>query len=118
MINLEKLSQKVIDNLNDKQQVVFDPVVATAVAEGVISIITDLIKLLQACKKTPEQAIQVAFHPNEDQEATLKKAIRKYLGFWGNWWNGKKYFNAIIKTGQEISPQEMKEVYQDVKTLS
>lgn len=113
MTNLETLAQKVHENIPGQKQVFLDP----ASISLYITIIKGVIVLLEQCKETPETALVVVHHPTRTEEVALKKEIRKQLGIWNNWRHGSKIYEAMVKTGKQVTLADLQGATKECQTM-
>jgi len=112
MNNIEKLANKLNNDIyndgKDEQQVFVDPASITLI----VTLIVELIKLFNNCKKDEEEALQVAHTPTTRERRLLKREIRKKLG-WGNWVLRQQYYEQILNHGTTVNYDQMKGLYAD-----
>jgi hypothetical protein len=92
-------ASEVAFNLNDEQ------------IDEIANIVKQIIKMLQSCKKTPEDAVQVSHKPAESDKRAVKVAVRKELGFLKNLFSGGRYVKAVLDAGKEATINDVKEVW-------
>jgi len=123
MQNINTLAEKIQQNIDgvtpttnydptysEYQEVLVDPVSIALVS----TIILNVIKLIQGCKKNQTEATQVSHNPNLFQRRALKREIRKEVG--GGIDNEalrNKYYNAIRQEGTQITEFQMGGLYDD-----
>jgi hypothetical protein len=112
MNNLQLLAEKVQGNFTGEQKVF----ITATTAVLIVNILTSVIKLIQACKETPESTVVVAQLPTYKEQVMLKKVIRKELGFVRNWREGQAYFDAIMKTGKSVTKDDLTGVFKECQT--
>ncbi len=78
------------------------------------TIILNLIKLIQGCRNSSNQATTVAHSPNYFQRLALKRELRREIGA-GTQYEAlrNKYYNEIRNQGAQITESEMEGLYND-----
>jgi hypothetical protein len=107
---VDNFTQKVLDNLSLKQEVVFDPMTAMMIG----SMVLELIKIIKKCREKPETAVTVAHYPTPQEKRILKRVVRRKLGFFKNWNEGDRYVEAILDSGKTTTTQDFIEAYEEV----
>lgn len=112
----ETVYNKVYSDGN-KQQVVIDPVTMSLIAGVVIELIKAIIACRQEKKKKQEQPVeefakQVALNPTQRQKRVLRRELRKKFG---RKHNIDKHEEVIISTGQELTNEELKEMFDETR---
>jgi hypothetical protein len=77
--------------------------------EMIKALIASVMTLIKSCKKTPEAAVVLAKNPSDSDKRQVKAVVRKELGFLKNIFQGRKYVDAVLKTGQDTTVDEMRE---------
>lgn len=103
------ITQKIVDNLAGKSTVAFK--LDKETIDQIGNIVLQIVALFQSCKKTPEEATQVAHNPSVVEKRQLKKVVRKELGFFKNLRDGQEYYDAVLKAAYTASVEEVKEAY-------
>ncbi len=101
--------EKAVNNLKKSNTVKFE--LNDETIDKITSIVKQVIKAFQECKKTPEVATVSVTNPTRNDKAVLKKAIRKELGFFGNWRDGDEYYDAVLKAGYSANVNDVQEAY-------
>ena len=89
--------------------VAIDPATITLITPIVI----EIIKIIVACRKSPDEAVAIINSPEEVEVAIVKKVVRRRLGFWRYWWSGGKIIQAILDSGKYSSESEVEMVYKE-----
>jgi hypothetical protein len=110
---IEDIAQKVQDRLVKEQKVMLDP----ATIMLIITLVSSIISAIQKCKAKPEEAILVAHYPTHREEKLLKRQIRKELGWVKYWKEGQQYYEAVKATGKDLTVQDFKQSYGQLKTM-
>lgn len=124
------IASRVLYNLNHpgqehtkKAEVFVDPATIGLIVEAIIGV----VKLIQSCRKTPEEAVKVAFEVDKPEESEyiediedtrrnrrlLRRTIRRKIGWWEWWKRGNEITSAIVKTGKYMSPEETGKLMQE-----
>lgn len=112
MMGINEVSQSIVNRLNkSKEQEVFvDPVTLTLIASIVTQIVKLLIKYIEYKEEEKEKspiehkeeiAYRIIKQPSFWQRWTLKQMIRKEMGVFKYWWNGKEIYNAVLDEGKD-----------------
>lgn len=112
MMGINEVSQSIVNRLNkSKEQEVFvDPVTLTLIASIVTQIVKLLIKYIEYKEEEKEKspiehkeeiAYKIIKQPSFWQRWTLKQMIRKEMGVFKYWWNGKEIYNAVLDEGKD-----------------
>lgn len=114
MSKIQELAERSVNNLkglDGGREAALDP----AVLSGLFEIIMQLIIKLQECKKTPAEGVKVANSPSFLQRAAAGLEVRKYLGDRKAFRkHGEALKAAILKTGAEVSVEDLTEAYDEV----
>jgi hypothetical protein len=108
-----KLAQRILNNLNgvsNTTNVAFK-MPSPEQIQMIVDLINQLVTMLKGCKKTPEQTVAVAKAPTSTDTRQLKVAVRKQLGFFRNLTQGSKVREAVLKSGKEVTLDEVVEVW-------
>ena len=106
-MNLEQAAQQVADNMT-QDEYKFDP----AIILLIIGIISEIIPMLDGfCRKSPEEAVEIAKDPSALQYAVVGWRARRVLGRRIYRESGQDVVEAIFKTGAECSVEDMKSLY-------
>jgi len=128
MTTIKLLAERVANDLEHKQQVFVDP----ATIMMIIALTEAVLKAVKACREareakkakeqqqikiTDSQAELISYnmrHPTEREKRQLKRVVRKEIGFVKYWKEGEKYTNALLSTGKGITPQELKDSFEEL----
>lgn len=111
-MSLQSVSSKVIDNykIGDKEAA-FDP----SMIFTIMDIITSLIGNFKNCKKTPSDALKSSKNPNFWEKQVARRAVRQHLGgFKAMRREGENLVEALVKTGSELTLEEVNSLYNEV----
>lgn len=98
---LEDKANKIVAEAKGENPVVFvDPITILTV----ISVIVQIVKLYQSCKKTPEEVKKSMESPNWIERWRLKRIVRKSIKS-NEDVNG--IVNGILKQGKDITVEEI-----------
>lgn len=96
----QALAKRIYTRFHNKQNK-HDP--SVAIDPGTIILILELIKLLaetyNKCKEK-RSVEKTLIDPSTLEKIILKRVIRKKLGFWKNFFEGKYYFEAFLEEGK------------------
>lgn len=79
--------------------------------EKIGAIVLEIVALFQSCKKTPEEAVQVAHNPGVGDKRRMRRVVRKELGLFKYLREGGEYYDAVLKTGYDLTLDDMVEAY-------
>jgi len=99
---------------SDKYQQVFVDPVSIAI---ISTILVNVVKLFQECRKNKDEALQVSHNPGLFERRALKRTIREAVGG-GQFELRKKYYDEIRNHGTEITDLEMEGIYDDYGAYS
>lgn len=113
---MTKMSEKLaIETLSDEQDVhnlSLDPMTILLVT----SVIIELVKLYQSCKKEPEEAVLISQNSGVIENGIVKKNLRKQMGTVKYLTQGgPRLANQIIKRATRISTEEMSALYTEAE---
>jgi hypothetical protein len=115
MNTIENTTQRLYNQINGKdkntQEVFIDPITISILS----NIIIGIVKLYIACKKNPDEAVQIAHRPGPRERSILNRELRKQFG-WFNWKKKREYCDHIIQYGADIQQDEMQGLYNDYHT--
>lgn len=114
MTTIDKLVQKVQDNMGERQEVALDPATLTVIT----SVVIETLKLVNSCVQSAEEAAKIVHSPTDDNITKLKAVIRQQLGWWNNWWYGAKYLQALLITGTQLTLADLKKSLKDIKNTN
>jgi hypothetical protein len=80
--------------------------VALAILQGVLS-------LWKECKKEPDEIELSCKVPSDRDIAVLKRQIRRELGFFRNWREGKKMLENTLQTASELNRNEIEKLLKE-----
>lgn len=107
---MTKLEQKLAQNLYGKSTVAFTMPTPEQI-EQIKALVAAVMAFIKSCKKTPEAAVTVSQNPSESDKRGVKRVVRKELGFFRNLFQGADYVEAVLKTGKEVTVEEMREAF-------
>lgn len=82
----------------------------------IVSILTELIKLYISCRKSSKEAAETMRNPGLIQRWRLKRLIRNHLDDEEvHHILHKDLFQATLKIANEVTDEEVKEIYEEVK---
>lgn len=113
MSKLTNFGTNVANNFNTtggKQEVFIDP----ATILTFVSLVTELVKLLKGCKKSPEDVVETAARPSFADTHRLKAAVRRKIGFVQYWFHGDKIVAEVLKEAKKQSIEDIQEMYEEV----
>lgn len=76
----------------------------------ILGVVTQVLKMWKECKKEPEEITFSCKNPTDKDIALLRRQIRKELGFYRNWREGKKLLEHTLQTASELSTEEVVEL--------
>ena len=96
---------------DDSTPVVFDPATAMLMCEAIVQI----VKLWEACRKTPEQATEQAISTTGADRKIVENVVRRRLWWW-QWYSwGPKMVDALMAAGLDTDPAEIASLFDEVK---
>lgn len=125
---LEELAEQVAQNTLPQrknkygvriQEVFLDPVTISLA----VAVITETVKLIKYCRarraeESEEVSVKIATRmfnrPTRQEYSTIKRMLRRRMGWLNYWKNGNKTFKALITTGKNIKAEEVKELWKEV----
>ncbi len=110
---LETLAKNTAVNystVSGNAQAALDPATITSF----ITMIMDLIKQIQACRKTPAAATAAANAPNLFQKIILRRHVRGEMGQKDFRDHGDHVIHALLKTGANVTQAEIEALYKEV----
>src|SRR3989337_709252 len=78
-------------DVNAPVQVAIDPASIALIS----SIVLEVIKIIQGCRKTPEETVDMVQSPIAKEVNIVKTVVRRRMGFFRYWWNGGKVIKAV-----------------------
>jgi hypothetical protein len=103
----EKANRIVADVKGEMPTVIFDPAIIIAV----ISIIVQLVKMYQSCKKTPEEAKVSMASPNWFQRWRLHWMTRAALARHNSNEAVSAVKESVLKQGRNLTVEEVSQLY-------
>ena len=99
----QKIYQKMHSNNKEEQEVMVAPATLALIARITISV----IKAIKACKESSEDRENIIRNPSSADEDTLKRIVRKKLGWWKYFLIGGKVIKSIKETGKEVAHNDL-----------
>jgi LDH2 family malate/lactate/ureidoglycolate dehydrogenase len=108
-MSIQLLADKAVSNLPNNKADKFDP--ATIII--MVEIITTLLSALQNCRE-PEKAKEICNDPTFLQKRVVTLQVRKTMGLREFRQNGKNVINAVLKTGKDVTTEELATAYNEL----
>uniref|UniRef100_A0A6M3LEK8 Uncharacterized protein n=1 Tax=viral metagenome TaxID=1070528 RepID=A0A6M3LEK8_9ZZZZ len=110
---LKTMANRVVRSYNktgDQEEVFFDP----ASIMLYISILTEVIRLAKRCREARSIPTS-AQSPTNLELGIVRRIVRKKLGFISYLRKGKEMIQSILEVGAGSTPEEISQLYQEVK---
>lgn len=104
---LQQKAAEVFNELNkdDELKQKIDPELIAVIAE----IILELIKMIQSCRKTPQQAIEISKNPSIAFKVLARIKVRRKTNV-----NPVKIVDSVFKVSGNMNLEEMNQLYTEV----
>jgi hypothetical protein len=112
---LQSIAEKAAHNLvaeGESKEFALDP----STIFTFIELLSGIIELYQACKKTPSEALKSAKSPSLREKLALRLFVKRELGGRQQFrqHNGDKIVAALLKTGNNITQSEVEKAFAEV----
>lgn len=104
-----KITDDIAKHLCNSEGCSIDPITVLII----INIVIEVVKLINECQEEDTNEVKKLNKPSKLEKRILKRIVRKELGFFRYWFYGNSYLNALEKTGQKITKQELQELYKE-----
>lgn len=74
----------------------------------IMEIISNLVELFKECEQTPTSALKSVKNPSRWDRIVLNMAVRRQIGFRRE---RETLVNALLKTGESLNEQDIKDLY-------
>jgi len=109
-MSIESIHEKAVSNLGKQSTKAFDPAMFSVILE----LILQLLAAFQDCRKSGQQAYEMAKNPTWLQRRLLMRKVRRELGRREWKASGKEVVNALLETGKQVTPQELQEAMDEL----
>ena len=110
-MSLQVLQDKAAKNFSDKNpNAAFDPASLLMLFE----VLAGLLGAFKNCGKSPSQALEMAKNPSFLQKRFVVMKVRQMVGFSGMRKYGDDFVDAILKTGREVTKEEVAVAFDDL----
>jgi len=102
-MNIDTLSEDIYSRMKRDPTVAFDPMTLILITKSII----DIIQVIKKCRKSSEEVVYRAQHPQIREKLIVQRTVRRKLGVLQYFKIGRPMIQAILSQGRNMNSTDI-----------